>query len=94
MSKLNQVKFFFVAATLIASVSSIGLAEEQAFDFGGDPNAEIGVPGTSVVDSALDKPVPADCHCHANQASVPLHNLFEAHGGADSKKGEAVKATK
>ncbi len=91
MINLNKVKFFLVALTLIASVPA---AADEAFDWGGDPNSEIAAPGTSVVDSALDNPIPVNCHdCEiAARAGVPLNSLFEARGSAASGSGSAQDA--
>lgn len=94
MNKINKVKFFLVAATLISGISTA--TAEEAFDWGGDPNGEIGAPGTSVVDSAVDKPVPVNCHdCEiAARAGIPLNSLFEARGAAaaaGSSGGEDAK---
>lgn len=78
MNKINKVKFFLVAATLIASATAFA----QDYD-SNDPNLEIGVSGTSVVDNAL-KPYEEDCHNCEISARVggPRGQLFEARGAA------------
>lgn len=91
MNKINKVKFFLVAATLIASAP----AAAQEFDWGGDPNGEIGVPGTSVVDSAIDNPLLVNCHdCEiAARDGSPRTSLFEARGStAAGQSGSDVDA--
>ncbi len=87
MNKINKVKFFLVAATLIGGMASAGA--EEAFDWGGDPNGEIGVPGTSVVDSAVDNPLPVNCHdCEiASRDASPRSSLFEARGATAAGQG-------
>lgn len=88
MKKINKVKFFLVAATLVGGISSA--VAEEAFDWGGDPNGEIGAPGTSVVDSAIDTPVAVNCHdCEiATRDGSPRSSLFEARGATAAGKGD------
>ncbi len=90
MNKINKVKYFLVAATLIGGMASA--SAEEAFDWGGDPNGEIGAPGTSVVDSAVDNPIPVNCHdCEiAARDGSPRSSLFEVRGASASGKTEGA----
>lgn len=93
MLKINKVKFFLVAATLIGGMSS---ATAEDFDWGGDPNGDIGVPGTSVVDNAVENPILVNCHdCEiVNRNSNPLNPLFEARGAAAAKGSGSAQDAK
>ena len=107
MKHLIQVRFFLVAAVMMGLTSLAIAASpapedekardqesrsaESSYDWGGDPNSEIGVPGTSVVDTALDKPVPVNCHdCEvANQYAGSRVRSFEPHGDLEKKGGSS-----
>jgi hypothetical protein len=108
MFKTSKIKFFLVAATLIASVSFAN-AESPApedgqrsdgktaeYEASGDPNSHIALPGggDSVVDNALE-PVPVSCHdCEiAARSGTSRGPLFEPRGSSGAaSKAEGIEA--